>query len=194
MVVGTSVEVPYTLAPADASDLTLTWENSDDSVAKVTVKKGKLRIKGLAAGTATLTGTARDQGLTVQLDIEVIDPKTVLTINDLRAEYDAIRISITNNSDLTIDRIMFQVEAWNTWGGKVHVSNTYDGYFKGTYKHTLLPGETTEHNQFSFYYYEHGHTTEIAQLKLTVTGFVTSDGTYYYYYQYRRPTKTWNRK
>ena len=56
-----------TVAPADATNKTVTWSSSDDTIA--TVADGV--VTGVAAGTATITVTTQDGGFTDTAEITV---------------------------------------------------------------------------------------------------------------------------
>ena len=68
-----TIMLKATIEPRTASDKTLVWESSDETVA--TVKDG--RIVGVGTGTATITATARDgSGVSASALISVVTPVT----------------------------------------------------------------------------------------------------------------------
>jgi uncharacterized protein YjdB len=66
--VGGNETLTATVAPADATDKSVTFTSSDPAVATVTPKQGN--VVGKAAGTTTITGTTVN-GLTVTCEVTV---------------------------------------------------------------------------------------------------------------------------
>jgi len=74
MKVGESGQIKATVTPADATDSSLVWTSSDRT--KVSVQNGK--ITALAAGTATITATAKDgSGVKAECIVTVRTPGTL---------------------------------------------------------------------------------------------------------------------
>lgn len=63
-----------TISPSDATNQNVTWKSSNTNV--VTVSKGV--VKAVAAGTATITATAKDGGYTATCTVKVL-PKSICT-------------------------------------------------------------------------------------------------------------------
>ena len=61
--------IDYQLFPEDTTDV-VTWESSDDSIAKVECVNGKVTVTGEANGECVITGTVHDQ-YTVNLNVSV---------------------------------------------------------------------------------------------------------------------------
>lgn len=61
--------IDYQLVPEDTTDV-VTWESSDDSIAKVECVNGKVTVTGEANGECVITGTVHDQ-YTVNLNVSV---------------------------------------------------------------------------------------------------------------------------
>lgn len=66
--VGGNETLTATVAPADATDKSVTFTSSDPAVATVTPKQGN--VVGKAAGTTTITGTTVN-GLTATCEVTV---------------------------------------------------------------------------------------------------------------------------
>lgn len=69
---GETAEITATVAPVNATDKSVTWSSSDDSIAKLTVTDGRVTVTGLRAGTATITATTVDGGHTAVNLITVV--------------------------------------------------------------------------------------------------------------------------
>ena len=65
--VSETLTLTATVAPADATNKTVTWSSSDESVATVTDGV----VTGVAAGTATITATTQDGGFTDTCEVTV---------------------------------------------------------------------------------------------------------------------------
>ncbi|MGN7492490.1 alpha-N-acetylglucosaminidase TIM-barrel domain-containing protein [Paenibacillus sp. SAF-054] len=72
---GESVELTATVTPSGATDKSVTWSSSDESIAKVTVKDGHATVTGFQAGTATITATSVDGGHTAA-SLITVEPET----------------------------------------------------------------------------------------------------------------------
>lgn len=70
--VGDTETLIATVIPEDAEDKTVTFTSSDESIAKVTPKQGK--VEALAEGNTTIIGTTSN-GLTVECEVIVTTAK-----------------------------------------------------------------------------------------------------------------------
>ncbi|MCI3860146.1 Ig-like domain-containing protein [Lactococcus garvieae] len=66
--VGDTETLTATVLPEDAEDKTVTFTSSDESIAKVTPKQGK--VEALAEGNTTIVGTTSN-GLIVECEVTV---------------------------------------------------------------------------------------------------------------------------
>ncbi|WP_232226872.1 Ig-like domain-containing protein [Marinilactibacillus sp. 15R] len=69
MVVGASETLSATVAPEDATNKNINYTSSDDSIATVTPKLGK--VTGIAAGEVTITVTTEDGSFTAECLVTV---------------------------------------------------------------------------------------------------------------------------
>ena len=75
---GGDVTLAATVAPADATDKSVTWTSSDEAVAKVSGGK----VTAVAVGKATITAKTNDGGKTATCEVSVIKPVESVTISD----------------------------------------------------------------------------------------------------------------
>ena len=75
---GGDVTLAATVAPADATDKSVTWTSSDEAVAKVSGGK----VTAVAVGKATITAKTNDGGKIATCEVSVIKPVESITISD----------------------------------------------------------------------------------------------------------------
>ena len=88
--VGATYQLTATVLPEDASNKSVTWSTSDKSVCTVS-KKGLVTAVG--SGTATITVTTEDGGMTATCEVTVVDDDGILVLKtenmqNVRAVYD----------------------------------------------------------------------------------------------------------
>lgn len=88
MMVGDSVTLNATVTPADATDNTVTWSSSDETVA--TVSGGT--VTGKAAGTAVITATAG--GFSASCNVTVVAPVASVTIGGVTMNYSNLKSAL----------------------------------------------------------------------------------------------------
>lgn len=114
--VGDSDEIKATITPADAKDTSLVWSSSDK--AKVSVQNGK--ITAIAAGTATITATAKDgSGIKAACVVKVLTPGKLSCSSadkswtDLVCGYsnaDQAAIELTNSGETTLTDVKAELK------------------------------------------------------------------------------------
>ena len=114
--VGDSDEIKATITPADAKDTSLVWSSSDKT--KVSVQNGK--ITALAAGTATITATAKDgSGIKTACVVKVLTPGKLSCSSadkswtDLVYGYsnaDQAAIELTNSGETTLTDVKAELK------------------------------------------------------------------------------------
>ena len=155
--VGDSDEIKATITPADAKDTSLVWSSSDK--AKVSVQNGK--ITALAAGTATITATAKDGSeIKSECVVKVLTPGKLSCSSDAKAWTDLVygytnanhaAIELSNSGETTLtdvkaelkDGTAFQIVSSPTGqisaGNKTTVSvKPVNGLGAGIYSDTLV--------------------------------------------------------
>ncbi len=90
---GSTVEVGFMVNPSNAPDTFTLWTSSDDSIVEVV---GEGLIKGVGAGTATITVTTRDGELTDTISVTVDDYIKIDTLSVTAVE---ITLPAANDSD-----------------------------------------------------------------------------------------------
>lgn len=69
---GATATVKATVAPSNASDQSISFASSEEAVAKVDAKSGK--ITAVKAGTTDVTVTTHDGGKTAKVTVKITDP------------------------------------------------------------------------------------------------------------------------
>ena len=114
--VGDSDEIKAAVTPADAKDTSLVWSSSDK--AKVSVQNGK--ITALAAGTATITATAKDGSeIKSECVVKVLTPGKLSCSSDAKAWTDLVygytnanhaAIELSNSGETTLTDVKAELK------------------------------------------------------------------------------------
>lgn len=107
--VGTHTFGKVKMTPLDATEKGIQWVSSDPSVATVTNATNQPRIEGLKWGRAILTGTTVDGGFEVELHVNVGTLTEALTLLSATRGQDALKLNVTNNSDMHITELRVTV-------------------------------------------------------------------------------------
>ncbi len=94
MGIGGSQDLTATVLPANATNKAVSWTSSNP--AAVTVTSSGL-VKGIAAGTATITATTEDGGLTATCTVEVV----VVPVSSITLDKTTLNMGIGDSQDLT---------------------------------------------------------------------------------------------
>ena len=143
LVEGESLTLSATVTPADATDKTVTWSSSDETVA--TVDANGL-VKAIAPGTAVITSKAGDKSATCTLTVEKkVIPVSGISLNHTSAtlvEGDSITLTATVTPADATDKTV-------TWSSSDETVATVDANGKvvaiapGTAVITALAGDFT---------------------------------------------------
>ncbi len=94
LLTGDRVTLTATVLPSNATDKTISWSSSDESVA--TVKNGK--VTALSAGQATITATTNDGGLTASCIVNVT--QKIIPVNGVSLNYSELELSVGDSENL----------------------------------------------------------------------------------------------
>ena len=120
LVEGESLTLTATVAPADATDKTVTWSSSDETVA--TVDASGL-VKAIAPGTAVITAKAGDKSATCTLTVE----KKVIPVSGITLSYTSA--TLVEGESLTLSATVTPADATDktvTWSSSDETVATVD--------------------------------------------------------------------
>ena len=179
--VGEKVTNNAILYPEDASITKMTWYAEDATVATVSGTGTKATVTGRSWGETNIIGVTEDGSYVTTFTVKVGDEDKPLKITNLYVEdEDTIRITVYNESNLTITRFYYVIETFDAWGNPVVCnddgrSNDFEGY----YGYTLGPGDATRSGRFTFGG-EFDRPASIGMVTMRITGYRTDDGQTYY--------------
>lgn len=94
LLTGDRATLTATVLPSNASDKTISWSSSDESVA--TVKNGK--VTAISAGQATISVTTKDEGLTASCIVNVT--QKIVPVNGVSLNYSELELNVGDREDL----------------------------------------------------------------------------------------------
>ncbi len=166
--VGRNDTLTATIAPADATDKTVTWSTSDAAVATVDAN-GK--VTGVAVGTATITVTTKDGSFTATATV---------TVKPVACE--GVALSQTSgkiyiDESITLTPVFTPADTTNknvTWSSSDETIATVDanGKVKAIAEGTATITVTTEDGAFTATF-----TATVEKKPIVDSGYVTPDGT-----------------
>ena len=163
------------LEPSDASNTAMSWTSADTSVATVKGSRNKPTVTGKRWGTTTITGVTQDGGYTTTATVNVGDYDKALKINDLYLSNNKIKITVNNESNMTVTRFSFIIECYDIYDAPLPCSENGAHTFYGSYSLTLYQGESTEHGRFYFGNYVQPEA-QIGRVVMRITGYSTDTG------------------
>ena len=179
--VGEKVTNTAEIYPSDASITKMTWYAEDATIATVSGTGTKVTVTGRNWGETNIIGVTEDGSYVTNFTVKVGDANKPLRITNLYVENDnTIRITVYNESNLTITRFYYVIETFDAWGNPVVCnddgrSNDFEGY----YGYTLEPGGATRSGRFTFGG-EFNRPASIGMVTMRITGYRTDDGQTYY--------------
>ena len=179
--VGEKVTNTAEIYPSDASITKMTWYAEDATIATVSGTGTKVTVTGRNWGETNIIGVTEDGSYVTNFTVKVGDANKPLRITNLYVENDnTIRITVYNESNLTITRFYYVIETFDAWGNPVVCND--DGRtndFEGYYGYTLEPGGATRSGRFTFGG-EFNRPASIGMVTMRITGYRTDDGQTYY--------------
>ncbi|MGN0746387.1 MAG: Ig-like domain-containing protein [Aristaeellaceae bacterium] len=173
--VGESYTARAVLEPSDASNTAMSWTSADSSIATVKGSRNKPTVTGKRWGTTTITGVTQDGGYTTTATVNVGDYDNALKITDLYLSNNKIKISVNNESNMTVTRFSFIIECYDIYDAPLTCSENGSHTFYGSYSLTLYEGESTEHGRFYFGNFVQPEET-IGRVVMYITGYSTDTG------------------
>ena len=172
-----STNIKATVYPNDASDQTITWSSSDESVATIrSVGTSYGRIYGQRPGYTTVTATSRDGGFSTTTNVVVDDFNGMIMCGSAYIDdNNKIRLVFWNMSRYyTVDTVYFRIDCFDTQGNPIVCTSDGGTSFNGNYPLSLQPGSRTEHGRFRFGDYR--ETGLYGYVVVTITGYAFDNG------------------
>ena len=164
---GAGVEIE----PKKFTNHNMIWETADDSVASVAPDRKtptKVTITGNREGTTTVTGITEDGGLRTNIEVKVGNWNSALHFDSASANGRGnFRFRVTNESDLTITRVVIEVKCFEDDGTEALVNrNDAGNTCRFTCTRTLTPGMTCGETDFKSSSYDNGIAWDIAKCRI----------------------------
>ena len=169
------LELEAIFEPSNASNRRMSWASEDENIVTVTGNNRHPVIRGIRWGTASVYGITDDGGFETEASVHVGNFDEALEITDLYLQDNQIRISVLNESNMTITRFYFLIELQDLNGNPLPCTTTGTNVFEGSYGYDLLEGDATRHGRFSFYSFVQPQQ-EIGRVIMTLTGYRTDEG------------------
>lgn len=164
------------LEPEKATNRNMTWETADASVATVAPEKktpNKVRITGVSRGETIVTGTTEDGGFQTSILVRIGDWEKSLKLTDAYVKGTDARLTVKNNSDLTITSITVEVSVFDNDGKPVPCNKKDNsGTYRMVYKKTLEPGASTREKDWKTVDFKLPDSTKVSEYVVKITEFV----------------------
>ncbi|MBR1789146.1 MAG: leucine-rich repeat protein [Bacteroidaceae bacterium] len=144
--IGQSIQLTATILPADATDKTVTWTSSDESVCTVS-STGLVVATGV--GTTTITATTADGGLTATCTVNVTKPVTGITLNHCEYTLDGLGKSFLLTATVTPDDATDKSVTWKSYNESVCIVANGMVVSVG-YGSAVVTATTTDGGQMAF--------------------------------------------
>lgn len=124
--VGKTVSLTGTISPADATNQAVTWSSSAPAVATVDTKGV---VKGIKAGTATITVKTTDGGKTATCKITVTEPLKTIKADFVMTNSTGKSITefyITDSSLASYDKEFLKANNYTSWSNAKTITATFE--------------------------------------------------------------------
>lgn len=189
---GSGSTVRAIVQPRNANNQKVYWSAVKENVATVTSNGTSSGfVRGLKNGKTKIHAYTEDGGYIASAEVRVGNYNHAVRIEELYVDSgNKIRITLRNNSDMTVKSIGFVIECFDM-DGKRFVCNTDEKSkkFEGYYPYMLMPYERTIHGCFTFKNYVIDRP--LGAVTLTLTCWYDEDGYSYTIPGGSRPTMTW---
>lgn len=161
------------LEPADASNVNMTWTSADPSILTLGGTTNRVKLRGHAWGTTTITGTTEDGGYTTTATVKVGNYDKAVRINDLYIQNNKIKITLQNVSNMNIEKVYFTIECYDVYGDPTLCCTDGGTNFSGSYRLELMPGDCTQHGRFTFT--DFVQPPDLHGVRMRITGYITDE-------------------
>jgi len=193
---GTDMYFTANIEPKEATNKSMTWTSSDESIATVKGTNNKVRIYGHKWGRTKLKGVTEDGEYTLNLIVDVGQLNRAVVIKEHYISDGQPYIKFRNRSNMNITEITYSLEGFDMEGEVVRL-RTKKNVLNTFYDKPLAPGESTE--TIKARVSNDDALKVLASTKLTITGwktdtgYYTEDGDMLYVYEIERgrPTNTY---
>ena len=172
--VNESVRATAVMEPVDASNTNMSWTSEDETIAVVRGANNRPSVTGKRWGTTSIVGVTEDGGYVTTATVKVGNYDKALVVTDLYTSGDAIKINVQNQSNMTITRFTFIIEAYDLYGQPLACNVNGTNAFSGSYGYELYEGDITTHGRF--YFSDFVQPGGIGRLLMRITGYNTDDG------------------
>ena len=176
--VNETLRLTAVISPSDATNKHMSWYVDDSTVCTIKGTTNTPTVTGKAWGVTTVYGQTEDGGYQCSAEVNVGNYNRALKVTDLYLQNNAIKIAVTNESNLIITRFNFTVDVYDMNGEELICCTNGTNSFTGYYPYTLYQYYTTTHGRFTFHNFIQPEE-RIGRLEMRITGYVYDDGEVY---------------
>ena len=182
------------LEPKEATNRSMTWTSSDESIATVTGTTNKPRVVGKRWGRCVVTGVTEDGGYTCSININVGSLRHAAKLVKLELRNHQPYLRLKNVSNLNLTGITFAMKGTDEHDQPITMSFRTGDTLYAEYPSDLGPDETTYSGGFMLY--QPADFSHLENLSVAITGWTTDTGYYgsdgQLYYTYNVPQDQWD--